>query len=66
MTVRFDSSINCMALLISASYDSIIREEVNLKEVLTNYLFNHKNFCYVDEFTHKLIPINAYDKLVEK
>jgi hypothetical protein len=40
----------------------MIRGGGNLKEALTNYLFNHENLCYVDEFTHKLVPVNAYDK----
>jgi hypothetical protein len=29
--------------------DSMIRGGENLKEALTNYLFNQKNLCYVDE-----------------
>ncbi|CAB4445834.1 unnamed protein product [Rhizophagus irregularis] len=41
--------------------DSMIRGGRNLKEALTNYLFNQKNLCYVDEITRELIPINAYD-----
>ena len=42
--------------------DSMIRGGKNLKEALTNYLFNQKNLCYVDEITRELVPINAYDK----
>ncbi|PKY33855.1 hypothetical protein RhiirB3_496675 [Rhizophagus irregularis] len=41
--------------------DSMIRGGRNLKEALTNYLFNQKNLCYVDEITRELIPIDAYD-----
>jgi hypothetical protein len=41
--------------------DSMIRGGRNLKEALTNYLFNQENLCYVDEITRELIPINAYD-----
>ncbi|CAB4446995.1 unnamed protein product [Rhizophagus irregularis] len=52
--------------MIFTSYDSMIHEGGNLKEALTNYLFNHENLCYIDEFTHELVPINAYDKLVEE
>ncbi|PKK78353.1 hypothetical protein RhiirC2_861334 [Rhizophagus irregularis] len=46
--------------------DSMIRGGENLKEALTNYLFNQENLCYVDEITRKLVPINAYDKEAEE
>ncbi|RIA87333.1 hypothetical protein C1645_878108 [Glomus cerebriforme] len=45
--------------------DSMIHGGENLKEALTNYLFNQENLCYVDEITRKLVPINAYDKEAE-
>ena len=38
----------------------------NLKEALTNYLFHQENLFYVDEITHKLVPMNAYDKEAEE
>ncbi|RGB41359.1 hypothetical protein C1646_685578 [Rhizophagus diaphanus] len=46
--------------------DSMIRGGGNLKEALTNYLFNQENLCYVDEITRELVPINAYDKEAEE
>ena len=46
--------------------DSMIRGGDNLKEALTNYLFHQENLFYVDEITHKLVPINAYDKEAEE
>ncbi|RGB23443.1 hypothetical protein C1646_806545 [Rhizophagus diaphanus] len=46
--------------------DSMIRGGDNLIETLTNYLFYDKNLCYVDEYTCKLVPINAYDKEAEE
>ncbi|RIA86911.1 hypothetical protein C1645_878377 [Glomus cerebriforme] len=46
--------------------DSMIRRGENLKEALTNYLFNQENLCYVDEITRELVPINAYDKEAEE
>jgi hypothetical protein len=29
----------------------------NMKEALTNFLFQQENLCYIDENTHVLIPI---------
>ncbi|RIA80303.1 hypothetical protein C1645_838940 [Glomus cerebriforme] len=46
--------------------DSMIRGGGNLTEALTNYLFHDENLCYVDEYTCKLVPINAYDKEAEE
>ncbi|POG81610.1 hypothetical protein GLOIN_2v1470712 [Rhizophagus irregularis DAOM 181602=DAOM 197198] len=46
--------------------DSMIRGGDNLTEALTNYLFHDENLCYVDEYTCKLVPINAYDKEAEE
>ena len=46
--------------------DSMIRGGGNLKEALTNYLFNQENLRYVDEITRELVPINAYDKEAEE
>jgi hypothetical protein len=38
----------------------------NLKEALINYLFHQENLYYIDEITHKLVPINAYNKEVKE
>ncbi|RIA81950.1 hypothetical protein C1645_789286, partial [Glomus cerebriforme] len=46
--------------------DSMIRGGENLKEALTNYLFNQENLRYVDEFTRELVPLDAYDKEAEE
>jgi len=41
--------------------DSMICGGDNMKEALTNFLFYQKNLCYIDEYTHKLVPLNEYD-----
>ncbi|CAB4436691.1 unnamed protein product [Rhizophagus irregularis] len=46
--------------------DSMIRGGNNLRDALTNYLFHQENLYYVDEITHELVPINAYDKEAEE
>ncbi|CAB5385713.1 hypothetical protein RhiirA1_454969 [Rhizophagus irregularis] len=46
--------------------DSMIRGGNNLKDALINYLFHQENLYYVDEITHELVPINAYDKEAEE
>jgi hypothetical protein len=72
MFVTYDDSVfwlegpDGVIYLWSRIDDSMIRGGGNLKEALTNYLFNRENLCYVDEFTRELVPINAYDKLVEE
>ena len=38
----------------------------NLKEALTNFLFNRENLHYVDENSLKLIPLDAYDEEAEE
>ncbi|RIA83428.1 hypothetical protein C1645_743073 [Glomus cerebriforme] len=46
--------------------DSMIRGGVNMEEALTNFLFHQENLCYVDECTHKLVPLNEYDSEAEE
>jgi hypothetical protein len=41
--------------------DSMIRGGDNMEKALTNFLFNQENLYYVNEYTHKLVPLNEYD-----
>lgn len=37
--------------------DRMIHGGGNMKDALTNFLFQQENLCYIDEDTHALIPI---------
>ncbi|RIA84132.1 hypothetical protein C1645_784742, partial [Glomus cerebriforme] len=45
--------------------DSIVRGGDNMKEALTNYIFNREKLRYVDE-NLELIPLDAYDEEAEE
>jgi hypothetical protein len=38
----------------------------NMKEALTNFLFQQENLCYIDEDTHALIPIKEVKDEIKK
>ncbi|RGB43950.1 hypothetical protein C1646_749165 [Rhizophagus diaphanus] len=46
--------------------DSMVRGGDNMKEALTNYLFNRENLRYVVEYSLELIPLDAYDEEAEE
>ncbi|CAG8481315.1 6554_t:CDS:2 [Funneliformis caledonium] len=49
--------------LWSRTDEMIIRGGGDMKEALINYLFHQENLCYINEYTHELIPIKeAEDK----
>ncbi|CAG8680794.1 15375_t:CDS:2 [Funneliformis mosseae] len=49
--------------LWSRTDEMMIRGGGDMKEALINYLFHQENLCYINEYTHELIPIKeAEDK----
>jgi hypothetical protein len=57
---------NGIIYLWSRIDDSIVRGGDNMKEALTNYLFNRENLHYVVENSLELIPLDVYDEEVEE
>jgi hypothetical protein len=41
--------------------NAMIHGGSNMKEALKNYIFRHENLCYVNEYTHELVPIHEFD-----
>ncbi|RIA89096.1 hypothetical protein C1645_738905 [Glomus cerebriforme] len=58
--------VNGAIYLWSRLDDSLVRGGDNMKEALTNYLFNRENLRYVDENSLELIPLDAYDEEAEE
>ena len=50
----------------SRTDDMMIHRGANMKEALTNFLFQQKNLYYIDEDTHALIPIKEVKDEIKK
>ncbi|PKY41333.1 hypothetical protein RhiirA4_454900 [Rhizophagus irregularis] len=62
INILSDQDNNGIIYIWSRMENSIILGGHDLREALMNFLFYQENLCYIDEYTHKLVPLDVVDR----